>query len=113
MTLDPIDRLRAAIHRLHGCDARQVESAPVLDSYRGEVVWQGAVDVFELTGHPGASRCYAKGQGHNDRDDSRTKVELPLRLSAFGQGTSNATVCTTSILLTPCPSAGSQNFMRG
>jgi len=32
---------------------------PVHEVFRGETVWQGDVEVFDLTGHPKAKRCYA------------------------------------------------------
>lgn len=29
------------------------------ETFRGQLVWEGAVQVFELHGHPTATRCYA------------------------------------------------------
>jgi hypothetical protein len=55
-----IDELREAVEHLHGVPARFVEAVEVDERFHGEVVWQGAVKVFELTGHPsGATRAYA------------------------------------------------------
>jgi hypothetical protein len=53
------DRLRDAIQRLHGCQSHHVESVAVTETFRGKTVWQGTVEVFDLVGHPKASRCYA------------------------------------------------------
>ena len=51
-----VDELREAVEHLHGVPARCVE---VDERFNGEVAWQGAVKVFELTGHPsGATRAY-------------------------------------------------------
>lgn len=44
---------------MHGCESTWVESVPVTETFKGEVVWQGSVQVFTLTGHPTATRCYA------------------------------------------------------
>ena len=39
--------LREAIKNLHGCDSFWVESVPVTETFEGQVVWKGMVDVFE------------------------------------------------------------------
>lgn len=44
---------------MHGCDANYVESVPVHETYQGETVWDGTVEVFDLIGHPKAKRAYA------------------------------------------------------
>lgn len=66
--MDKIEGLRDAILRLHGCDARYIESVPVVESFREEVVWQGVVEVFELIGHPRVRRCYAWGHAYGSGD---------------------------------------------
>jgi hypothetical protein len=59
--MDPagLDALRDAIRHMHGCDSTWVESVPVTEQFGGAIVWTGEVQVFELTGHPKAARCYA------------------------------------------------------
>ena len=54
-----IDELRSVIRHLHGAEATHRESVPVKETFRGETVWEGAVEVFDLIGHPKASRIYA------------------------------------------------------
>ena len=51
--------LREAIKHMHGCDSRWVESVPIHETFRGETVWEGEVQVYELIGHPKAQRAYA------------------------------------------------------
>jgi hypothetical protein len=51
--------LQAAIERLHKCHAELVDVVPVAESFQDQPVWQGIVHIFELTGHPTATRCYA------------------------------------------------------
>lgn len=48
-----------AIRHMHSCEATWLESVPVKEAFRGEIAWDGAVQVFELVGHPVATRCYA------------------------------------------------------
>ncbi len=59
--MDPagIPALREAIRHLHGCESRFVEWAQVSETFRGQVAWQREVGVFELIGHPKATRAYA------------------------------------------------------
>jgi hypothetical protein len=54
-----IEALQKAIFDLHGCKATWVESVPVKEVFEGETVWEGIVQVFDLTDHPKAKRCYA------------------------------------------------------
>ena len=55
----PIQALKEAILHLHGCNSTFLESVPVLETFRGKTAWEGIVKVFELHGHPTATRCYA------------------------------------------------------
>lgn len=59
MNETPIDALKEAIKGLHGCDSTWVGSVAVRETFEGEIVWDGHVQVFDLHGHPKATRCYA------------------------------------------------------
>jgi hypothetical protein len=50
---------RQAVEKMHGCKASWVEEVPVKESFKDETVWDGTVHVFDLTGHPEATRAYA------------------------------------------------------
>jgi hypothetical protein len=55
-----IDELREAVEHMHGVPATYVETVEVDERFQGQPVWQGAVKVFALKGHPsGATRAYA------------------------------------------------------
>ena len=54
-----IATLQQAIRNLHGCDSTWIEAVPVKETFQGQTVWEGTVQVFELHGHPTAKRCYA------------------------------------------------------
>src|SRR3954452_10079305 len=59
--MDPagLPALVEAIRHMHGCDATFVESVPVREEFKGAVVWDGEVQVFDVKGHPSATRVYA------------------------------------------------------
>ncbi len=59
--------LTEAIHNLHGCKSKWIESIPVKETFQDQVVWEGIVQVFELINHPTAKKCYAWSY---ERDDS-------------------------------------------
>jgi len=55
-----IEELQKAVEHLHGVPASFVEAVDVDERFNGEIVWQGRVSVFALSGHPsGATRAYA------------------------------------------------------
>ncbi len=54
-----IAELQDVIRKLYGVESRHVESVPVKEEFQGKTVWEGVVEVFELIGHPKASRLYA------------------------------------------------------
>jgi len=54
-----IEELQDVIKKLHEAEARHLESVPVKEMHKGQIVWEGVVEVFELIGHPKASKIYA------------------------------------------------------
>lgn len=58
MDVDPA-QLREAIEAQHGGKATFVQAVPVREQFQGAPVWEGVVHVFDLEGHPGATRAYA------------------------------------------------------
>ncbi len=69
------EALRGAIRDLHGCESRWTGSRPVTETFRGEVAWQGQVEVFDLIDHPAAERAYAWAHG---TDEGRTRYVAVL-----------------------------------
>ena len=58
--IDYLDTLEAAILIKHKCKATHRETVFVLESTKdNEIVWEGNVEVFVLTGHAKAKICYA------------------------------------------------------
>lgn len=52
-------QLAGAIEAQHGGRATYVAIEAVYERHNGEPVWQGHVHVFDLNGHPTATRAYA------------------------------------------------------
>ena len=71
MAAGPMENLKQAILDLHGCDAEWVGSVPVTETFQGQVVWDGTVEVFDLIGHPTTSRCYAWSHAVEGSDNRR------------------------------------------
>jgi hypothetical protein len=53
------DQLKHAVEGQHGGTATLVSVEPVKEVYQGKTVWEGEVHVFDLEGHPRATRVYA------------------------------------------------------
>jgi hypothetical protein len=73
-----IERLQMVIRHLHKCEAKHLETVPVKEMFRGQPVWEGEVEVFSVTGHPRATKCYAWSANQGQPDEQFTAVlELP------------------------------------
>ncbi len=53
------DQLQQAVESQHGGKAVLVSVEPVKEVWQGKTVWEGSVHVFDLEGHPRATRAYA------------------------------------------------------
>jgi len=53
------DQLKQAVEKMHGGTATLVQLVPADERNNGKQVWQGVVHVFDLAGHPKATRAYA------------------------------------------------------
>ena len=61
------DQLKQAVESQHGGTARHIQSVPVHQSHNGRTVWNGAVQIYDLTDSPsGATRAYAWSDGLED-----------------------------------------------
>jgi hypothetical protein len=71
-----IEDLRDVIQRLHGVEARHVESVPVTERFQGKTIWEGIVEVFEIRGHPKASKVYAWAHDTDNPEKPRRHVTV-------------------------------------
>jgi hypothetical protein len=72
---DYIERLKQVIFHLHKSGSNHVGTVPVEEIFGGKTLWKGDVEVFDLTGHPKAKRCY--GWTHGEPEEFITILELP------------------------------------
>ena len=78
--MDYIAEIQAAFLKLHGCQAVYLETVPVVEEFQGKTIWQGDVEVFDLEGHPKATRGYGWSHVTGEHDQGRryfTILELP------------------------------------
>ena len=56
-----------------------IESAPLNPaSFKGQIAWQGEVEIFQLVAHPKTGFCYAVGfRGRQRRDEGCHGLALP------------------------------------
>jgi len=52
-------QLKQAVENMHGGTATLAQTVPILETFEGKVVWEGVVHIFDLAGHPKATRAYA------------------------------------------------------
>jgi hypothetical protein len=53
--------------QLHNCGAIWRETVPIHEVFQDKTLWQGDVEVFDLSGHPKAKRAY--GWSHPENAD--------------------------------------------
>src|SRR6266404_9826967 len=68
--IDPSE-LKNAVERMHHCSARLIQSVPIREWFEHETVWESAVHIFDLEGHPTASRAYAWSSSIEGSDNRR------------------------------------------
>lgn len=74
--MNRIGELKDAIRELHGTDAEHVETVPVKETFQGQTVWEGDVEVFALADHPKASHVYAWSHETNDAENPRQHITV-------------------------------------
>ena len=70
-----------AFKDLHGCEAKHVETVPVIERWKDKTVWEGDVEVFDLIGHPKATKGYAWAYNKKKGSDTIAVLELPPVIS--------------------------------
>jgi hypothetical protein len=74
-----IGMVKLAVEHLHNCGAVHRATVPVHEVFRGQTVWQGDVEVFDLIGHPKAKRAYAWSHLDGAKDE-RTRFVAVLEI---------------------------------
>jgi hypothetical protein len=65
------DQLKQAVESQHGGTATFAQAVPIREMHGEQLVWQGTVHVFDLEGHPKASRAYAWSHALDGSDKRR------------------------------------------
>ena len=87
-----IPDLRRAVEQMHDCQATFLEKAVVNELFQGQPVWQGIIHIFELTGHPTATRCYAWSSPIGESEKRRFFAVLHIPPSTSAQDAVRAAI---------------------
>ncbi len=72
-----LEYIQRAVEQAAGCKATYVDTEAVVEVFRGQVMWEGMVEIFNLEGHSKAKRAYGWGEGE-EKDAKYTAVlEIP------------------------------------
>ena len=73
-----IEDICRVVEVTHNCAAKHEYSVPVIEMFGKDEIWEGVVEMFALTGHPNARRCYAWNFSDHDAEPHYVAVlELP------------------------------------
>jgi hypothetical protein len=72
-----VNELKQAVESQHGGTAKLAQTVPIRERFKGEIVWEGVVHVFNLEGHPTANRAYAWSY---ERPDGKRRFFAVLHL---------------------------------
>src|SRR6266849_5706401 len=73
-----VDQLKQAVEGQHGGTATLVDALHLKEIFDGKPVWEGVVHVFDLEGHPKATRAYAWSSPVEGSDKRRFFAVLHL-----------------------------------
>jgi hypothetical protein len=77
MHLKDAHAIQDAILALHGCESKHVASVPVRETFHGQKVWEGNVEVFDLIGHAKAKRAYGRMFEEDGKQRYIAVLEIP------------------------------------
>jgi hypothetical protein len=73
-----IEDTRLAVEAMYKCAAKHESSVLVIEMFGTNEIWEGVVEVFALTGHSNAKRCYVWNfADEGARPDYMAVLELP------------------------------------
>lgn len=76
--MEYLEAIQDAISKGYKCKAKHFKTVPVHLKHKGETMWEGEVEIFDLEGHPKAKRCYGWGfEKENGKTEFATVLELP------------------------------------
>ncbi len=75
MTDITTDQLKKSVETQHNCAATFRNILPVREVFKGQVVWDGVVHVFDVN-HPDTNTCYAWSSPIEDSDNRKFYAAL-------------------------------------
>jgi hypothetical protein len=74
---EQIKHIEETLDKAFKLESKHLETLKVFESFQGKVVFDGDVEVFDITGHPETSRCYAWAEKTATGNDSTVILEQP------------------------------------
>jgi hypothetical protein len=71
-----IEDLIDVIRELHGAEPTHRESVPIKETWNGQTIWEGIVEVFHLHGHPETDTVYAWSHDTDDPNSPKRHVTV-------------------------------------
>lgn len=78
-----LESIAKAVERAADCPAEHVETVAVVDTFLGQTMWQGTVEVFALSRHPKAKRAYGWMDGNGQNRKYTAVLEIPPVVDAL------------------------------
>jgi hypothetical protein len=76
-----LEYIQRAVEQAAGCKAVHADTEAVVEVFRGQVMWEGTVEIFNLAGHPKSKRAYgwgpAMGRARNIPPFLKFRLSLP------------------------------------
>lgn len=63
-----LERIPVVVEHLHECKAVHSVTISVHETFQGQTVRRGAVEAFDLSGHPKASKAYGRSEGTEKKE---------------------------------------------
>ena len=77
-----LEYIRKAVEQAAGCNALHVDTEAVVEVFRGQVMWEGVVEIFDLQRHPKAKRAYGWETGEGKEAKYTAVLEIPPVISS-------------------------------
>ena len=79
--MNHIERLKELIEQEYKTTANHVETVPVLETFEGETIWDGEVEVFDVPEFPNADRVFAWAYDDDNGEQQVTVAQIPPAIS--------------------------------
>ena len=91
---DKYDAELGAVMRAHHCPAERVGSVPIKETFRGQTVWEGVVNVYAVKGHSQVKEAYAWSY----KDDAGETQHVVVSQIPPGEGCAYGSSCLRRLI---------------